>query len=84
MTVNIELTTQIYSAVIGASPFWKGVMWATQAAKICYQWKVGNGRKIKFWEDHWFGSSSLDIQYKDIYVLVNEKTISIAEAWDGE
>jgi hypothetical protein len=36
----------------GLSPFWKWVMLAARAAKIGYQWKVGNGRKIKFWEDH--------------------------------
>jgi hypothetical protein len=45
----------------GLSPFWKGVMWAARAAKMGYQWKVGNGRKIKFWEDHWFGHCSLAI-----------------------
>jgi hypothetical protein len=28
--------------------FWKSVMWAANAAKMGYQWKVGNGRKIKF------------------------------------
>jgi hypothetical protein len=32
----------------GLSPFWKGVMWAARAAKMGYQWKVGNGRKVKF------------------------------------
>jgi hypothetical protein len=32
----------------GLSPFWKGVMWAARAAKMGYQWNVGNGRKVKF------------------------------------
>ena len=68
----------------GVSPFWKGVLWAANAAKLGYQWKVGNGRKIKFWEDHWFGGSSLAIQYWDVYVIENEQNITIAEAWDGE
>jgi hypothetical protein len=48
-----------------------------------YQWKVGNGRKTKFWEDHWFGHCSLAILYWDLYVLVNEQNISIAKVWDG-
>jgi hypothetical protein len=34
-----------------SSPFWKGVKWAAQAAKLGYCWKVGNGRKVRFWED---------------------------------
>jgi hypothetical protein len=58
-------------------------MWAARAAKMGYQWKVGNGRKIKFWEDHWFDHCSLAILYWDLYVLVNEQNISIAEVWDG-
>ena len=39
---------------IGTSPFWKGVMWAAQAARIGYCWNIGNGRKVRFWEDQWF------------------------------
>jgi hypothetical protein len=54
-------------------------MWAAWAAKMWYQWKVGNGRKTKFWEDHWFGHCSLAILYWDL----NEQNISIAEVWDG-
>jgi hypothetical protein len=49
-----------------SSPFWKGVLWAAQAVKMGYAWKVGNGRKIKIWEDQWFGSSSLVIQYWEL------------------
>jgi hypothetical protein len=31
-----------------ASPFWKGVMLASQAVKFGYRWLVGNGEKVKF------------------------------------
>jgi hypothetical protein len=30
-----------------ASNFFKGFMWAAQAAKMGYRWKVGDGRKIR-------------------------------------
>jgi hypothetical protein len=33
------------------SPFWKGMLWAAQAAKMGYRWKPGNGERITFWED---------------------------------
>jgi hypothetical protein len=49
-----------------------------------YRWKVGDGRKIKFWEDNWLGSSSLAIQFWELYVIVNEKSATIQELWDGE
>jgi hypothetical protein len=31
---------------MGASSFFKGFMWAAQATKMGYKWKVGNGKKI--------------------------------------
>jgi hypothetical protein len=68
----------------GASPFWKGVLWAVKAAKMGYQWKVGDGEKVKFWEDHWFGTCSLAIQYWEVYFLVNEQNRTFVELWDGE
>ena len=58
-------------------------MWAAQAAKIGYKWKVGNGRKIRLWEDNWLGSSSLAIQFWHLYIILNEKNKSIVELWDG-
>ena len=69
---------------LGASPFWKGVLWAKQAAQVGFRWSVGDGRRIRFWEDHWFGNSSLAIQFWPLYVLINEQGKTIAEAWDGE
>ncbi|TVT99236.1 hypothetical protein EJB05_55412, partial [Eragrostis curvula] len=66
-----------------ASQFWKGVMWAAKAVQLGYRWRVGNGRKVRFWEDNWLGSSSLLVQYWDLYVIVNERSKTIAEIWDG-
>jgi hypothetical protein len=48
-----------------------------------YMWHIGDGTKIRFWEDHWFGSCSLAIQYWEIFSIVNEHGITIREAWDG-
>jgi hypothetical protein len=71
------------SRTSSASSFFKGFMWAAQAAKMGYFWKVGNGRKIGFWEDNWLGSSSLAIQFWPIYRIINEHGKTIAELWDG-
>jgi hypothetical protein len=59
------------------------VLWAANVARMSYRWKVGNGSKIRFWEDVWVGNSSLAIQYWELYCLVNEQNMSIAELWDG-
>ena len=39
------------SSTVGASSFFEGLMWAASAAKIGFRWKIGNGKKVKFWED---------------------------------
>jgi hypothetical protein len=64
--------------------FWKGALWAAEAVKMGYQWKTGNGRSIKFWEDYWFGSSSLAIWYWKVYCIANEQKYIVAELWDGD
>ena len=53
-------------------------MWAAKAAKFGFRWKVGDEKKIKCWEDNWLGHSSLAIQFWNFYVIVNEKTSTIA------
>jgi hypothetical protein len=58
-------------------------MWAAQAARLGVKWHVGDGRRVRFWEDQWFGSCSLAIQYWDLYSIINEQGCTIREAWDG-
>jgi hypothetical protein len=58
-------------------------MWSAQAAKMGYRWHIGNGEMVRYWEDHWFGSCSLAIQFWEIYSIINEKGITVKEAWDG-
>ena len=48
-----------------------------------YSWVVGNGKKIHFWEDQWFGNAPLSAQFWDLYSLANEHNISIYKIWDG-
>jgi hypothetical protein len=66
-----------------ASPFGKGVKWVAYAAKMGYRWKVGDGSKIRFWEDNWFETCSLAIRYWEIFSIVNEHGCTIREAWDS-
>src|SRR4051812_12418513 len=66
-----------------ASTFWKGVVWASKAAKFGYKWALGDDNKIKFWEDYWFGSSPLPIQFWDLYVMCREQGQTVRQVWDG-
>jgi hypothetical protein len=56
-----------------ASPFWKGVILAAHAVKMGYMWSVRKGDKVRFWEDTWFGSAPLAVQFWGLYYLCNEK-----------
>ncbi|RLN29480.1 hypothetical protein C2845_PM05G36990 [Panicum miliaceum] len=68
---------------IGSSPFWKGVLWAYKAAQTGIRWKIGDGRSVRFWEDWWCGNCSLVTQFWDLYIISNQKNVSIADVWDG-
>jgi hypothetical protein len=57
---------------VGGSNFWKQVMWAARTTKFGFRWKVENKTKVRFWEDIWLGSSSLAIQYWELYCIVQE------------
>jgi hypothetical protein len=46
-----------------------------------YRWVVGDGTKVRFWEDTWFGSAPLAVQSWDLYCVCNEKTKTVAEIW---
>jgi hypothetical protein len=66
-----------------SSPFWKGVIWAAKTAKLGFRWRVGNGKRVRFWEDLWFGTCSLAIQYWNIYSIISDQGKTVSEAWDG-
>lgn len=47
------------------------------------KWKVVNAKRIKFWQDIWFGNSSLAAQFWPLYIINNEQETSISDIWDG-
>ena len=59
------------------------MLWAANAAKVGFHWKIGNGQRVRFWEDNWLGTSSLAIQFWRLYEIVNEKIGTVCDLWDG-
>lgn len=43
----------------------------------------GNGLKIRFWEDTWFATASLAVQFWDLYCICDQIGVRVAEVWDG-
>jgi hypothetical protein len=59
------------------------VILAAHAVKLGYRWVPGNGQRIHFWEDTWFGTAPLAVQFWDLYCNCNEKTSTLATVWVG-
>ena len=83
---NTKLKTPICCAAqqLGSLLFWKGVLWAVQAARMGIKWVIGNGRKVRFWEDIWLGNTSLATVYWPLYVINEQQGKTLHEVWDGE
>ena len=45
------------------------MLWAAQAAHLGVKWVVGNGTKLRFWEDNWVGNTNLAIMFWPLYVI---------------
>jgi hypothetical protein len=56
-------------------------MLAAQAIKFGYRWLLRDDNRIRFWEDTWFGTAHLAVQFWDLYCICNEKTKTLAEVW---
>lgn len=54
------------------SSFWKGVTWALSTAKVFYCWNLGNGHKIAFWHDIWYGDCSLKNIFWDLFLICQQ------------
>jgi hypothetical protein len=55
-----------------------------QVAHMGSRWVVGNGEKIRFSEDQWFGNTSLAIIFWPLYVINEQQGKTIKEVRDGE
>lgn len=84
LTLTLRILMSFTVLILVPHPSGRGLCRVFQAAKFVFQWVVGNGSSIKFWEYHWLGNSSLAIQYWEVYVLANEKKNAvISDVWDG-
>src|SRR4051812_32935082 len=59
------------------SRFWKGLKSIMHAVKFGYRWNIGDGSKTRFWEDSWFGTSPLAVQFWPIYSVRTELNKSV-------
>lgn len=44
-----------------------------------FVFSVGNGRRVRFWNDRWCGDEALSISFPSLYALVTSKEVWVAE-----
>ena len=47
------------------------------------KWVVGNGKKVRFWEDRWIENTNLAIMFWPLYVINEQHGKAISQVWDG-
>ncbi|RVW93866.1 Transposon TX1 uncharacterized 149 kDa protein [Vitis vinifera] len=57
---------------------WKAIAQVFQEFSLITRYVVGNGDRIRFWEDLWRGDQSLGTQYPRLFRVVVDKNISIS------
>ena len=62
---------------------WKAIRmdWAIAGKGMAYV--VGNGRRVKFWEDRWCGEEPLKVAFPTLFAIATSKEAWVAEVWDG-
>ncbi|WKA00162.1 hypothetical protein VitviT2T_018548 [Vitis vinifera] len=57
---------------------WKAIAQVFQEFSKFTRFVVGNGNRIRFWEDLWWGDQSLGSQYPKLFRVVTDKNIPIS------
>ncbi|RVW91479.1 Transposon TX1 uncharacterized 149 kDa protein [Vitis vinifera] len=57
---------------------WKAIAQVFQGFSLITRYVVGNGERIWFWEDLWWGDQPLGTQYPRLFRVVVDKNISIS------
>ena len=61
---------------------WKDIRKELALLKDNSSYVVGNGRRVRFWEDIWCGSEPLCRTYPTLYSMAASKRAVVAEIWD--
>jgi hypothetical protein len=63
----------------GDSHFWRGLMNIKDQLLGMGNFKLQDGKQIRFWEDRWLGANTLKEQYPNLYNIVHKKSATVAK-----
>jgi hypothetical protein len=64
---------------IGGSQFWRGLHKIKYTCQKGLKYVVGNGRKVRFWEDVWLGECPLKLRFNRLYEISREQKWVVAK-----
>ena len=58
---------------------WKYISrgWTSFSRHILYD--IRDGSRVKFWQDHWCGETSLAVNYPELFRVCRDKEVSVAK-----
>lgn len=62
--------------------FWKVIMKEADWVDNNVEFVLGNGRRVRFWQDHWCGNSSLRLAFPAIFEIARDKNATMVGIWD--
>lgn len=62
--------------------FWKVIMKEADWVDNNGEFVLGNGRRVRFWQDHWCGNSSLRLAFPAILYIARDKNATMVGIWD--
>ena len=57
---------------------WKAITQFFQEFSLFVRLVVGNGERIRFWEDLWWGNQTLCSQFADLYRIISIKNLTVS------
>ena len=57
---------------------WKAIAQVFQVFSPIVHLVVGNGERIRFWEDLWWGNQTLCSQFADLYRVISVKNLTVS------
>jgi hypothetical protein len=68
----------------GCSQFWQGLMKAKEWYKKGTKWRIGNGRKTKFWHDVWLEDCPLKNKFPRLFRICRQQDWSVSQLREVE
>ena len=62
---------------------WKEIRKEWPFMKNKFIFSIGDGKRVRLWEDRWCGDKALSLSFPLLYALATSKKAWVTEVWDA-